>query len=36
MVAGGDAGPFDRAFFAPDRFARGEGRAGAYGRSVLG
>ncbi|MSR46887.1 MAG: FAD-binding oxidoreductase [Planctomycetes bacterium] len=36
LVAGGDAGPFERDFFAPDRFARGARRSGAYGSSVLG
>jgi sarcosine oxidase subunit beta len=36
LVAGGDPGPLDPAFFAPDRFARGGTRGGAYGRSVLG
>jgi len=36
LLVGGDDGPFDRDFFAPDRFARGVQRRGAYGLSVLG
>ncbi len=36
LVRGGDCGPFEPAFFAPDRFARGVTQSGAYGFSVLG
>jgi len=36
LLLGADAGPFERDFFAPDRFARGAVRSGAYGFSVLG
>lgn len=36
LVTGGDPGPLEPAFFAPDRFARGQAQSGAYGFSVLG
>lgn len=36
LLLGGDPGPFEREFFAPDRFARGAAHSGAYGFSVLG
>ncbi len=35
-ILGGDPGPLDADFFAPDRFARGRKQSGAYGYSVLG
>ncbi len=36
LITGGDPGPLDPTFFAPDRFARGQPQSGAYGYSVLG
>ena len=36
LLTGRDPAPFDPAFFAPDRFARGQKQSGAYGYSVLG